>query len=116
MNVEQAKSVLAEQKNSLLTRLPSDIIQRKTPDLARFISYSNVLAILGAGRCGKSNLASLLMIGKKFGYVNFDDERLYGVKAGELNILLQGIYELEGGDVGFYSSTKCRMRKDGRYS
>jgi predicted AAA+ superfamily ATPase len=38
----------------------------------------------------------------KFGYTNFDDERLYGIKARELNSLLQAIYELEGEDIDLF--------------
>jgi predicted AAA+ superfamily ATPase len=31
-----------------------------------------------------------------FGYINFDDERLYGVKAKDLDLVLQAFYELYG--------------------
>lgn len=100
MDASLLKRIIADQKQALEKRRERNIIDRDVPDLGRFINAPNVLAILGVRRSGKSTLASLLMKGKKFGYVNFDDERLYGMAARELNSLLQAIYEMEG-DVDF---------------
>ncbi|MHB1830547.1 MAG: ATP-binding protein [Candidatus Micrarchaeaceae archaeon] len=100
MDATLLKRIIADQKQALEKRLERNIIDRDVPDLQRFINAPNVLAILGVRRSGKSTLASLIMKGKRFGYVNFDDERLFGMVTGELNLLLQAIYELEG-DVEF---------------
>jgi Predicted ATPase (AAA+ superfamily) len=41
-----------------------------------------------------------LFSGDKFGYVNFDDERLLGATKDDLNVILQIFYELYGSDLG----------------
>ncbi len=61
-----------------------------------------MLAILGIRRCGKSIFSWLLLKGEKFGYINFFDERLSGLKAKELNKILQAFYELYGSDVEYF--------------
>ena len=57
------------------------------------------LVILGVRRSGKSTLSEQLFLGHKFGYVNFDDERLLGATKDDLNTILQIFYELYGSDV-----------------
>jgi len=44
----------------------------------------------------------LLLEGEKFGYINFFDERLVGLKAEELNKVLQAFYELYGSDTEYF--------------
>jgi uncharacterized protein len=61
-----------------------------------------VLAILGIRRCGKSIFSWLLLKGEKFGHVHFFDERLIGLKAEELNQVIQAFYELYGSDVEYF--------------
>ncbi len=41
------------------------------------------------------------MKGKKYGYLNFDDEALYGMKAQDLNLVLKSFYELYGTDLEY---------------
>ena len=52
--------------------------------------------ITGVRRSGKSTLALHHLMNSGFGYVNFDDERLSGIKSNELNDLLSAIYEVYG--------------------
>ncbi|EZQ11443.1 hypothetical protein CM19_01510 [Candidatus Acidianus copahuensis] len=47
-------------------------------------------------RSGKSVLAVLLSRNKIYARVNFDDERLMGIDARELNKVLEAIYSLKG--------------------
>lgn len=61
-----------------------------------FLKYPNILAVMGVRRCGKSIFSYLLAKGNKFGYINFDDERLSGIKPQDLNRILQSFYELYG--------------------
>jgi predicted AAA+ superfamily ATPase len=73
------------------------IVNREVQERAKqFLRYPNILAILGARRCGKSTLSYLLVKGSTFGYVNFDDERFAEIKAAELNKILEAFYELSG--------------------
>jgi len=60
----------------------------------KFLLYPNTLVITGIRRCGKSIFSYLLAKKKKFGYINFDDERLSETKTEDLNKILQAFYEL----------------------
>ncbi|WP_221289945.1 ATP-binding protein [Stygiolobus caldivivus] len=95
MNVEEVKSVLKELREEATELISNErIILREVPDLLSFLSIPNVLAILGVRRSGKSTLSLLLLRGKDFAYVNFDDERLRGLK--DLSRLEEAIYSLYG--------------------
>lgn len=94
MNVEELKRVVKDQKDLLEEKLTRNYVSRETPDLLKYLTIPNVLAILGVRRSGKSTLSILLLRGKKFSYVNFDDESLQGVKPSELRNLEQAIYEI----------------------
>lgn len=65
------------------------------------LKYPNALAVLGVRRCGKSVYSWLLLRDTKHGYLNFDDERLYGVRADELNVALRALYERFGTDLEY---------------
>lgn len=54
--------------------------------------------VIGVRRSGKSTLCfnALESAGKKYAYVNFDDERLYGIGAEDLNDVLQVLYSIYG--------------------
>ncbi len=74
-----------------------NIIPRENTIVAKnALKFPNVLAILGIRRCGKSVFSHLLAKAKNYGYVNFDDERLLGVKTEDLNELLKSFYKLYG--------------------
>lgn len=65
------------------------------------MKYPNILAILGIRRCGKSIFSFQIFEGEKFGYINFDDERLFNLEAKDLDKILQSFYELYGIDIEF---------------
>ncbi len=65
------------------------------------MKYPNIFSILGVRRCGKSVFSWLLLEDGEFGYVNFDDESLYGLKAKDLRQVLKAFYELYGSDVKY---------------
>ena len=73
------------------------IIPRDVPRgyFLRFLSSPNILSILGVRRCGKTVLSLQLLRNKNFVYVNFDDERLLGITAKDLNELLKAIYKVK---------------------
>jgi uncharacterized protein len=105
MDVEELKAVIASQHQALEELFQKErIIERDIDNqqIKTFIAKPNVLAILGIRRCGKSIFSWLLLKGEKFGYVNFFDERLSGLKAEELNKILQAFYELYGNDVEYF--------------
>jgi predicted AAA+ superfamily ATPase len=98
---ERIKEVILEQKEDVegILRREKIIARELLQNLPKFLSYPNVLAILGVRRCGKSILSWQVFKGQKFGYINFDDERLRGLKAEDLNNVLQAFYELYGSDL-----------------
>ncbi len=99
MDIIEIKRIIQEQekeKNKILRE--ERIVERKVNmlKLKGFLKFPNILAILGIRRSGKSVLSWLLLKEKKYGYINFDDESLYGIKASDLNIILKAFYELYG--------------------
>lgn len=92
------KGIIKEQRQEL-ERINREerIISREKLDKARsFLKYPNVIVVTGIRRCGKSIFSYLLEKDSKFGYINFDDERLIGLKGEELNKVLESFYELYG--------------------
>ncbi|WP_286188865.1 AAA family ATPase [Sulfolobus sp. S-194] len=84
------------------------------------------MAILGIRRSGKSTLAEILLRGKDFGYVNFDDDRLAGIRVKDLHRLEKVIYKLFG-EVEYFLFDKVhnveiwelfvsRLREEGKKS
>lgn len=91
-------TVVKEQKEELenIERTENIISREGLEIVEKALKFPNILTILGVRRCGKSIFAYLLSKGKNFGYVNFDDERLLGIDAGDLNDLLKTFYKLYG--------------------
>lgn len=92
------KPIIKEQKEELLKiEKEEKIVKRELLENAKsFLQYPNILAIIGVRRCGKSIFSYLIAKESNFGYINFDDERLIGINAEELDKILQSFYELYG--------------------
>lgn len=104
MNIEEIKKIVIDQKEEIEDTFEKKrIIEREVPkeELIKSLEHPNILAVLGVRRCGKSILSHLLMSGRKYGYINFDDERFFGIEAKELNKVLQAFYELYGTDLEY---------------
>jgi len=105
MNIEELKAIITSQKEDLESLFKRETIISRDIDTAQvksFLKKPNVLAIIGIRRCGKSIFSWLLLSGEKFGYINFFDERLIGLKAEELNQVVQAFYELYGSDLTYF--------------
>lgn len=94
----EIKSIIKEQRQELerIERDEKIIPREKAEEAGLFLKYPNVLIITGVRRCGKSIFSYLLEKEKKFAYINFDDERLSGLKTEDLDKILQAFYELYG--------------------
>ncbi len=92
------REVIKEQREELLfVEKREKIIKREFSNRAeKFLKYPNILVVTGVRRCGKSIFSYLMAKEKRFGYVNFDDERLAEIKTEDLNKILQAFYELYG--------------------
>src|SRR3989338_2363915 len=90
------KRIIKEQREELerIEREERIILREGLDEARRFLGHPNILAILGVRRCGKSIFSYLLAKGSPFGYINFDDERMAGIRSEDLNTLLEAFYEL----------------------
>ncbi|MBI5872504.1 ATP-binding protein [archaeon] len=90
------KSIIKEQRQELEKIGKKErIIERERLNEARaYLKYPNIVVITGIRRCGKSIFSYLMEKNHKFAYINFDDERLAGLKTEELDKVLQAFYEL----------------------
>ena len=102
INAASLKKIIADQQDELreVSRLvsfvPRDISTKKVTDI--FSKGPGLVVIQGVRRCGKSTFAFNCFEGK-FVYLNFDDERLLGLTAEDLNGMLSASYELYGPDI-----------------
>ncbi|MBU4299419.1 ATP-binding protein [Patescibacteria group bacterium] len=105
MEIEEIKKIIVDQKEEIEELFQKEkIIERELDPqrLKRFLKYPNILVISGVRRSGKSVLALLLLKEEKYGYINFDDERLVNFTKNDLNKLLQAFYELYGENLEYF--------------
>jgi predicted AAA+ superfamily ATPase len=74
-----------------------DVPRDLEPEIRAGLGDNLIKVISGVRRCGKSVLAHRILQGRQYGYVNFDDERLISVCAGELNLFLESLLEINPG-------------------
>lgn len=100
MEIEILKRIITGQREELENIFKeSPIIERDNLNhIKPFLSRPNILAILGVRRSGKSVFSVLLAKALKedYAYINFDDERMIGLKTEDLDKVLQAFYELYG--------------------
>jgi len=95
MSLLDIKRVLVDQRERLEKKFEREkMIEREVPDLRRYLTSSNILAILGVRRSGKSTLAEMLVRGLNYAYVDFSDDRLVDIKSFEE--IEKATYELFG--------------------
>lgn len=98
MNKTKAKEIILEQKQEAEIILKSSTIEREVEQKAQKTIKDNLIkVIIGVRRSGKSILAHRLLQNQTYGYINFDDERLLGVKTSDLNDLLEILNEINPG-------------------
>lgn len=98
MNIRVLEEILLDQKEMEVDAFnPAEYCTRPEE---QHINLKSRLAqvVIGVRRCGKSTLCMnvLKKSGLRFGYVNFDDERLSKLKGGDLNNLLLALYKVYG--------------------
>jgi len=94
--------VLADQQEELQLRNKDRLCSRKEEE---FFEWESNMAqvVIGVRRSGKSTLCHKVLreLGVKYGYVDFDDDRLAGLKIEDLNTVLSCVYQLYGTDVQY---------------
>ena len=89
--------VLTDQQEELEKRAQEFLCHRQEETLIDLKS-TQAQVVIGVRRSGKSTLCyqALQRSGKKYAYVDFDDERLAGLKAEQLNDVLETLYKIYG--------------------
>jgi uncharacterized protein len=94
LSYDALRQVVIEQQEEAKDLQELPLLERdKLPELLSVLEKSWIKVIKGIRRCGKSMLGHLALKGKPYGYLNFDDERLIGLAAQDLNKMLQFLLE-----------------------
>ncbi|HPO63492.1 MAG TPA: ATP-binding protein [Candidatus Kapabacteria bacterium] len=92
MNEQLIKRVIADQAEELKIRKNIKLVERDVFSYAKqFLNEKIIKVITGVRRCGKSTFCHQLLEGQSYGYLNFDDERLMGLEANDLDQILENI-------------------------
>lgn len=94
--------IVAEQQEEIKSYKPQKWVARKEESLFEF-DTTMAQVVIGVRRSGKSTLCHKVLLerGVKYGYVNFDDDRLADMKTEDLNTVLSCVYQLYGTDVPY---------------
>ncbi|MGP1446390.1 MAG: ATP-binding protein [Candidatus Limimorpha sp.] len=89
--------ILSEQVQELAVKAQMALCKRKEEDLVN-LNSNMAQVVIGVRRSGKSTLCFNVLrhAGVKYAYVNFDDERLEGLSAKDLNTVLEVLYKING--------------------
>ena len=97
MNLQKMQMILADQKLELAKLLKRRTCRRREEG---FVNLQSRLAqvVTGVLRSGKSTMCLNVLkeSGRKFGYVNFDDERLSSLVGDDLDTVLTAAYKVYG--------------------
>lgn len=97
MDIKAIETVLLEQKEEFYENLNEEWCSRPEEAL---VDLNSKLAqvVIGIRRSGKSTLCFNVIkkSGKKFAYVNFDDERFANITSDDLNSILECLYKIYG--------------------
>ncbi len=92
------KQILLEQKQEIRQLFKKRLVNRDVTHYAEKVFKEDMIkAVMGIRRCGKSTICHQLLKNENYGYINFDDERLIGVKSNDLNDFLEVSEEINHG-------------------
>lgn len=89
--------ILSDQQEELEGKAQEMLCHRQEEALIDLTS-TQAQVVIGVRRSGKSTLCyqALRSFGKRFAYADFDDERLAGIEADQLNDVLEVLYKIYG--------------------
>ncbi len=98
MDLKTLKEILMDQKEMVEKNMADPgIIEREVISYWKeFTDIDQVKVAMGPRRAGKTVFSNLLYRNLNYGYVNFDDERLSYITSGDLNDVLEVLYEIHG--------------------
>ena len=95
MEKQAVKQILLDQRQEISNIFNTQIVEREIESKIKSALDDKLIKVIsGVRRCGKSFLAHKVLKDKSYGYINFDDERLFGVKTEDLNYLLEVLREI----------------------
>lgn len=93
---ERLKITLEDQLHEATSYHSTAYVERSLTKYARpYLVKPVVIVITGIRRCGKSIFSHQLMGDRKYGYINFDDERLSGLEKKDLSLILEVLLEIQ---------------------
>lgn len=97
IDVRTLETILSDQMEELEARLRETLCHRPEESLVE-INSPQAQVVIGVRRSGKSTLCYQALQSKrvKFAYADFDDERLNGLQAEQLNDVLSVLYKIYG--------------------
>lgn len=97
IDIRTFETILTDQMEELEARLQETLCHRPEESLVE-INSPQAQVVIGVRRSGKSTLCyqALQSKGVKFAYADFDDERLKGLQAEQLNDVLSVLYKIYG--------------------
>ena len=97
METRILEEVLRDQKEDFKLLMKKNFVSRREEEQVD-LNTPFAQVVIGVRRSGKSTLCCnvLKKSGLSFAYVNFDDERLYGLNGNELNDVLSVLYKIYG--------------------
>jgi len=95
MKGNELKQVILEQREEIQQIMETEKIIQRELSIKDALNSPNTVVITGPRRAGKSFLSILTVMDKKYGYLNFDDERL-SIQQHQLNNVIEAFYELYG--------------------
>jgi predicted AAA+ superfamily ATPase len=93
--------IVNDQRIALLELMKEPVIPRRPMERIELLNPC-AQVVVGMRRCGKSVLCRMALQAHpeiKYGYINFDDEKLKDLKAEDLNDVLEAIYVVYGEDI-----------------
>lgn len=98
MDVKNIQTVISDQKEEIQRVFTDEhIIKREFLDTwKKSVDSKLIKVITGVRRSGKSIFSLQLLNEREYAYINFDDERLIGLKSTDLNLVIESFYQLYG--------------------
>lgn len=92
--------VIIDQREELPSLVDENFVPRKEMEQIAF-DDKPAQVVIGVRRSGKSTLCHMALrnAGIRYGYANFDDDRLAGLQVEDLNLILEAVYRVYGNDV-----------------
>ena len=98
MNIQTIQAIVGDQRDVIKRIFTEEkIVEREFLDMWKKSIDSNLIKVItGIRRSGKSIFSLQLLEKRNYAYINFDDERLVGLKTADLDVILETFYQLIG--------------------